>query len=220
MYYISGYITYCITSFTTCAFHSKPSALSWCVWWSSSTGTVICSSRSSFSVATASCQASLNCSACLCSGCSVLSFCHSDTLGPSHTATSRGWACLAYFCCLFQRWYDDWQELLCCCQINGAGWACCFHHKAPHHWHTTQHVLSVVKTASGSHWAVEEQLRPGIPHQALAAQVHVCCKVKLVGWLWIVWIGGNQPSTVLQKQISKGNMFYIVLHDILCTNCI
>jgi hypothetical protein len=61
---------------------------------------------------------------------------------------------------------------------------------------------SVVEMACGSHCAVEEQLRPGIPQQAFTAQVHVCCKVKLVDWLWIVWIGGNQANTVLSKPIS------------------
>jgi hypothetical protein len=37
-----------------------------------------------------------------------------------------------------------------------------------------------------AHCAVEEQLRPGMPQQIFAAQVHVCCKVKLVGWLGIL----------------------------------
>jgi hypothetical protein len=116
-----------------------------------------------------------------------------------------------------------------------------FTHKALHHWHTTQHVLSpaqikarqiigagpvvehghffalhdridmqidgfecseenqsklsmagsVAKTAHASHSAVKKQLRPGIPQQALTAQGHVCFIVKLVGWVWIVWIGGK-----------------------------
>jgi hypothetical protein len=48
---------------------------------------------------------------------------------------------------------------------------------------------SVAETGSGSHCAVEEQVRPGIPQQAFAAQVHVRCKVKLIDWLWIIWIG-------------------------------
>jgi hypothetical protein len=136
-------------------------------------------------------------------------------------------------------------------------------HKALHHWHTTQHVLSsaqikarqvsaagtvvehghsfsihdgisrqidglecaeenqsklsvpasVEETASGSHCAVEEQLGPSIPQQAFTSQVHVRCKVKLIDWLFIVWIGGNQADTVLPKPISNGNMLYIVLYN-------
>jgi hypothetical protein len=63
---------------------------------------------------------------------------------------------------------------------------------------------------------VEKQLGPGISQQAFAAQVHVRCKIKLVDWLWIVWIGGNQADTVLPKPISNGNMLCIVLYDMLC----
>jgi hypothetical protein len=62
-----------------------------------------------------------------------------------------------------------------------------------------------------------EQLGPGIPQQAFAAQVHVRCKIKLVDWLWIVWIGGNPADTVLRlpKLISDGNMLHIVLYNML-----
>ena len=74
---------------------------------------------------------------------------------------------------------------------------------------------SVAETARGSHCAVEEQLGPGIPQQAFTAQVHVHCKIKLVDWLWIVWIGSNQADTVLPKPISNGNMLYIVLYSML-----
>jgi hypothetical protein len=74
---------------------------------------------------------------------------------------------------------------------------------------------SVAETAHGSHCAVEEQLGPGIPQQAFTAQDHVRCKIKLVYWLWIVLIGGNQADTVLPKPISNSNMLYIVLYIVL-----
>jgi hypothetical protein len=61
---------------------------------------------------------------------------------------------------------------------------------------------------------VEEQLGPGIPQQVFTAQVHVRCKIKLVDWLWIVWIGGDQADTVLPKPISKAQ--YSIKPDHYC----
>ena len=41
--------------------------------------------------------------------------------------------------------------------------------------------------SSGANCAIKEQLRPGIPHEALAADVHVTLGVKIFRWVGIVW---------------------------------
>jgi len=41
--------------------------------------------------------------------------------------------------------------------------------------------------SSGANCAVKEQLRSGIPHQALAADIHITLGVKIFRWVGIVW---------------------------------
>jgi hypothetical protein len=41
--------------------------------------------------------------------------------------------------------------------------------------------------SSRANCAIKEQLRSGIPHEALAADVHVTLGVKIFRWVGIVW---------------------------------
>jgi hypothetical protein len=66
-------------------------------------------------------QASLVRSLRLCSASAKVT-CSGWPLPYSHI---KRWACTAYFCCPSQRWYDL-QQLHSGCQIDEAGWACCF----------------------------------------------------------------------------------------------
>ena len=45
---------------------------------------------------------------------------------------------------------------------------------------------------------MEEQLRPGIPHQSTTSQIHVSIQIKVLYWRRIVWLGNYQANTVLQ----------------------
>ena len=51
--------------------------------------------------------------------------------------------------------------------------------------------------SSGANCAVKEQLWSGIPHQAVAADVHIILWVKIFLLVGIVWKWSNQTDTIL-----------------------
>jgi len=57
--------------------------------------------------------------------------------------------------------------------------------------------LFVGPLSSGTHRALKEQLRSGIPHQALAADVHITPWVKVFRWVGIIRIWSNNTHTIL-----------------------
>ena len=58
----------------------------------------------------------------------------------------------------------------------------------------------VVKMASWSNRAVEEQLGLCIPQKAIPAEIHVSIEVKVLYWLVVVRRLGHKADTVLHKQ--------------------
>ena len=68
-----------------------------------------------------------------------------------------------------------------------------------------------LKGACGAHHAPKEQLRPGIPQEAVSGQIHVSSEVEGLGRGRIVWLLSHEHNKILRAY----NVLYSMIHTMV-----
>ena len=72
-----------------------------------------------------------------------------------------------------------------------------------------------LKGARGAHSAPKEQLRPGVPQEAVTGQIHVSSEVEGLGRGRIVWLRSHEHNTILRVCNVLYNMLYTIVYNML-----
>ena len=72
-----------------------------------------------------------------------------------------------------------------------------------------------LKGARGARSATKEQVRPGVPQEAVTGQIHVSSEVEGLGRGQIVWLQSHEDNTILQAYCVLYIMLYSIVYNML-----
>ena len=73
-----------------------------------------------------------------------------------------------------------------------------------------------MKGSCGARSAPKEQLRPGVPQEAVTGHIHVSPEVEGLGRGRIVWLWSHEDNTILQAYYVLYIMLYTMEYNMLC----